>query len=77
MGKHGGHVGVTTAALRPLFGIVFAALLALSLVVTTVDALASTTEQSAGTALFDQGFVERGGGFFKPRPIGRFGVTWE
>jgi hypothetical protein len=66
-----------TATLRPLFGVVFAALLALSLVATTMDAVASTTEHSGGPALFDQGLVDKSGGLFKPRPIGRFGITWE
>ena len=67
-----------TATLRPVLHIVFAALVALSLVATTIDALASTADLANGTALFDQGFVDRGGGFFfRPRPIGRLGVTWE
>ncbi len=66
-----------TAALRPLFGIVFAALLALSLIVTTTDALAATAQHNGGSALFDQGFVDRSGGLIRPRPIGRLGVTWE
>lgn len=70
-------MGVTSTALRPLTGIVFAALLALSLVATTMDALASTTERSDGPARFDQGLVDKSGGLFKPRPIGRFGITWE
>ncbi len=66
-----------TAILRPLFGIVFAALLALSLVATTVDALASTTDQLGGPATFDRGYVDHASGILKPRPIGRLGVTWE
>ncbi|HZP94802.1 MAG TPA: hypothetical protein VFC31_00505 [Candidatus Limnocylindria bacterium] len=66
-----------TATLRPLFGVVFAALIALSLVASAADALASTAERSGGPTLFDQGFVDRSGGLFKPRPIGRLGVTWE
>lgn len=70
-------MGVTRSTLRPLFGIVFAALLALSLVATTADALTSTTDVKGGRVLFDQGFVDRGGGLVKPGPFGRLGVTWE
>lgn len=67
-----------TAALRPLTGIVFAALLALSLIVTTMDAVARTTDVAGGPATFDRGLVDRSGsGFLKPQPIGRLGVTWE
>ena len=66
-----------TAAFRPLTGIVFAALLALSLVATTTDALAASSTHHGGSALFDQVFVDRGGGLIKPGPIGRLGVTWE
>ena len=65
-----------TTALRPLFGVVFAAFIALSLVATAVDALASTPTPNGGSALFDQGFTN-GSQLLKPRPIGRFGVTWE
>lgn len=68
---------MTRLAPRPLFGIVFAALLALSLVATTADALASTTDLKGGRVLFDQGLVESGGGLVKPGPFGRLGVTWE
>ena len=69
-------MGVTRATLRPLFGIVFAALIALSLVATTADAL-TTPDVKGGRILFDQGFVDRGGGLVKPGPFGRLGVTWE
>lgn len=63
-----------TAALRSTTGIVLAALIALSIVSTTVD---------AATAAFSSGYQVRdpdreiGLTFFKPRPIGRLGVTWE
>lgn len=65
-----------TTALRPLFGIVFAAFIALSLVATTLDAVASTPTPNGGPTLFDQGFTN-GPQFLRPRPIGRFGITWE
>ena len=68
-----------TTTLRSLTGIVFAALLAMSLVATTVDALAYSGERSGLPALFDEGFVDRPStiGILRPRPIGRLGVTWE
>jgi hypothetical protein len=69
-------VGVTAAVLRPLTGIVFAALLALSLIATTVDALADSGVHNGGPALFDQG-NSGGNNFLRPRPVGRLGVTWE
>lgn len=65
-----------TFTIRPLTGIVFAALLALSLIATTVDALADTAVHNGGPAFFDQG-GDGSNSFFKPRPVGRFGVTWE
>jgi len=65
-----------TFTIRPLTGIVFAALLALSLIATTVDALADTGAHNGGPAFFDQG-NDGSNSFFRPRPAGRFGVTWE
>jgi hypothetical protein len=67
-----------TTSLRSLYGIVFAALLALSLIATTSQALADT-RGSNGTPnlnLFDPGFVDK---LTKDlhRPMGRLGVTWE
>ena len=64
-----------TTTSRSLFGIVFAALLALSLVATTQDAIAKTIGTNALPALFDQGFNDQG----RPhaRPWGRFGISWE
>ena len=64
-----------TAAPRSLYGFVFAALLALSLVTTTQDALAKSTSVSLLPALFDQGLVEATKHL--PRPIGRLGISWE
>ena len=67
-----------TVTFRPLYGIVFAALLALSLVATASQALADTRGSTNGRLpnMFDPGAVER---ITKdlPRPIGRFGVSWE
>jgi hypothetical protein len=65
----------TTFTIRPLTGIVFAAILALSLIATTVDALADTSPHNGGPAFFDQG--NGSNSFFRPRPVGRLGVTWE
>jgi len=67
-----------TTALRPLNGIVFAALLALSLVATASQALADTRGSTNGRLpnIFDQGVVERMTKDLQ-RPIGRFGVSWE
>jgi len=65
-----------TATLRPLFGAVIAAFIALSLIATALDAVASTPTPNGGSALFDQG-VTSGSQLLKPRPIGRFGVSWE
>ena len=66
-----------TTSLRSLYGIVFAALLALSLIATTIDAVASTPAIGGGPMLFDQGFVDRATGLFSPERLGRFGVSWE
>ena len=67
-----------TATLRPLWGIAFAALLALSLIATTSDALARTTNRPGGLpALFDEGYDDSAPFFFQPRPVGRLGITWE
>ena len=65
-----------TTSFRSLFGIVFAALLALSLIATTQDAIAKTTGTTALPALFDQGFVDQATKHL-PRPVGRLGVSWE
>ena len=64
---------VTT--LRPLFGIVFAAFIALSLITTAIEAVASTPALNGGQAQLDRGFVNPN--LLKPQPIGRLGVTWE
>ena len=61
--------------IRPLFGVVFSALIALSLITTTIDAFASTPTQLGGTSFLDQGFTNAAP--HRPRPIGRLGVTWE
>ena len=65
-----------TGTLRSLSGIVFAALLALSLVATTTDAMGATRSVPGGPNFFDPGNVNSNN-YFKPKPIGRFGVTWE
>lgn len=65
-----------TTTLRSLFGIVFAALLALSLIVTTTEAMGATRSAPGGANFFDPGNVNSNN-YFKPKPIGRFGVTWE
>jgi hypothetical protein len=65
-----------TTTFRSLFGIAFAALLALSLIVSTTDAMAATRTLSGGQNLLDPGNVNSNS-YFKPKPIGRFGVTWE
>lgn len=64
-----------TITLRPVFGFVFAALLALSLIATTQDAIAKTSGTNAVPALFDEGLVESLRNL--PRPLGRLGVAWE
>ena len=66
-----------TTQLRSLHGIVFAALLALSLIATTSQALADTRRgPSGGPDLFDPGFVDNVTRNL-PRPFGHFGITWE
>jgi hypothetical protein len=62
-----------TANRRPLSGIVFAALLALSLWITALQAVADTRPFGSPN-LFDAGFVDNR---MQPRPAGHFGVTWE
>jgi hypothetical protein len=70
-----------TTTLRSLHGIVFAAILALSLIATTQDAIAKSTgtNTNAMPALFDQDFQDFVGNATKylHRPVGRFGVSWE
>jgi len=68
-------MGVTTS-LRSIYGIVFAALLALSLVASTSQALADTRGNNGRPNLFDPGFVDKVTKDLQ-RPIGRLGVTWE
>lgn len=65
-----------TATFRSLSGIVFAALLALALIVMTTDALAASRSLGGGSSILDPGL---GGShiYYHPKPIGRFGVTWE
>ncbi len=63
-----------TAKLRSLQGIVFAALLALTLWLTAMQAVADTHPLGYPN-LFDPGFAD--GGRYVPQPIGHLGVTWE
>ncbi len=65
-----------TTRLRSLYGIAFAALLALSLVATTSEALADTRGTNGTPKLFDPGFVNTVTRNL-PRPLGHFGVSWE
>ena len=65
----------TRTRLRPLQGLIFAALVALSLWMSTADALARTRGFTRLPNIFDPGIVE--GDNFVPRPIGHLGVTWE
>ena len=65
-----------TTAFRPLYGMVFAALLALSLVATASQALADTRGTNGLPNIFDPGIVEKVTKDLQ-RPIGRFGVSWE
>ncbi len=58
---------------RSLNRILFAALLALSLWITAVEAVADT-RPFGSPSLFDPGFVDDK---MQPRPAGHFGVTWE
>ena len=76
-------MGVTTN-LRSLQGIAFAALLALTLWLSAMTAIADTKDTFGGPNMFDPGFVDHPGfGPFGPHPLGRlgvdrlFGVTWE
>jgi hypothetical protein len=64
-----------TATFRSLFGIVFAALLALSLIATTQEAIAKTTGTTMLPGLFDPGFVDsvKHG----HRQLGHLGISWE
>jgi hypothetical protein len=55
---------------------VFAALLALSLIATTSQALADTRGTNGVPNLFDPGFVDNVTRNL-PRPIGHFGISWE
>ena len=63
-----------TTNLRSLQGIVFAALLALTLWLTAIEAVADTRPFGLPN-LFDPGFVD--GGRYVPQPIGHLGVSWE
>jgi hypothetical protein len=66
-----------TTQLRPLYGIVFAALMALSLFVTASQALADTRGSGGKLPnIFDAGTVEKVSKDLQ-RPLGRFGVSWE
>ena len=77
-----------TLASRSLSGIVFAALLARSIVATTQNAIAKSAAPTSTYALptlfdddflpafFDRDFVEHAKRHL-PRPLGRLGVTWE
>ena len=60
--------------LRSIRGIAFAALLAMSLWLSAMHAVADTRPFGSPN-LFDPGFVDRQE--FLPRPLGHFGVTWE
>jgi hypothetical protein len=63
-----------TMNLRSLRGIAFAALLAMSLWLSAMQAVADTRPFGSPN-LFDPGFVDNQQVF--PRPLGHFGVTWE
>ena len=63
-----------TADLRSLRGLAFAALLALSLWFSAMEAVADTRPFGSPN-LFDPGFVDRPQ--FLQRPLGHFGVSWE
>ncbi len=60
--------------LRSIRGIAFAALLAMSLWLSAMQAVADTRPFGSPN-LFDPGFVDRQE--FLPRPLGHFGVSWE
>ena len=63
-----------TTNVRSIRGIAFAALLALSLWLSAMQAVADTRPWGAPN-MFDPGFADNGQ--FFPRPLGHFGVTWE
>jgi hypothetical protein len=63
-----------TTNLVSLRGVAFAALLALSLWLSAMQAVADTRPFGSPN-LFDAGFVDRQD--FLPRPLGHLGVTWE
>lgn len=66
-----------TTSFRSLMGIVFAAMIALSLIVATTDAMGAAPRLGAGGSNFlDPGNVNSNS-YFKPRPIGRLDITWE
>jgi hypothetical protein len=72
-------MGMTrTLTLRSLYGIVFAAVLALSLISATTQALAVSRDAGHGAVLFDPGFTH------SDRPligigdgVRLLGITWE
>ncbi|MDQ2952226.1 MAG: hypothetical protein M3R54_08175 [Chloroflexota bacterium] len=63
-----------TTNLRSLQGIVFAALLALTLWLSAIQAVADTRPFGLPD-MFDRGFVD--GGRYVPQQLGHLGVTWE
>ena len=63
-----------TTNLRSLRGLAFAALLAMSLWLSAMQAVADTRPFGSPN-LFDPGLVNNQQ--FLPRPLGHFGVTWE
>lgn len=66
-----------TSAFRSLSGIVFAALLALALIVMTTDAMAASRSLAGGGSnILDPG-LGSSHIYYHPKPVGRFGVTWE
>ena len=63
-----------TTNLRSLRGLAFAALLAMSLWLSAIEAVADTRPFGSPN-LFDPGFVDNQ--HLLPRPLGHFGVSWE
>jgi hypothetical protein len=63
-----------TTNVLSLRGIAFAALLAMSLWLSAMQAVADTRPFGSPN-LFDPGFVDHGQ--LLPRPLGHFGVSWE
>jgi len=63
-----------TTNLRSLRGLAFAALLAMSLWLSAMEAVADTRPFGSPN-LFDPGFVDNQQ--LLPRPLGHFGVSWE